>query len=206
MSGSAHQESAHEEGAHEELVVLVDDEGNATGTHAKATVHHASTPLHLAFSCYVFDADGRVLVTQRALAKVTWPGVWTNSVCGHPAPGEALPDAVRRRGAQELGLELTDPELVLPGFRYRAMMADGTVENELCPVYVARALGVPSPDPTEVESAEWVPWPVFRDAVTGGTREVSPWCRSQVAELAAAESEDGWFHPRAADLLPPAAR
>jgi len=86
----------------EEYVVLVDEDGTEIGTATKASVHHATTPLHLGFSCYVFDARGRVLLTRRALGKRTWPGVWTNSFCGHPAPGEMVTDAVRRRAGEEL--------------------------------------------------------------------------------------------------------
>src|SRR5688572_6647658 len=62
-----------------ELVVLVDADGHAIGTTTKATVHHRETPLHLAFSCYIFDGAGRILLTRRAFAKPTWPGAWTNS-------------------------------------------------------------------------------------------------------------------------------
>jgi isopentenyl-diphosphate delta-isomerase len=185
-----------------ESVVLLDEQGNAIGTADKRAVHDDDTPLHLAFSCYLFDADGNVLVTQRALHKPTWPGVWTNSCCGHPGPGEDLADAVRRRVQQELGTTVADLRLVLPGFRYRAEM-DGVVENEMCPVFVATAAEQVRPDPDEVAEAVWEPWPAFRAGVLDGTREVSPWCREQVELL----PEDP-VNARAAapDALPPAAR
>jgi isopentenyl-diphosphate delta-isomerase len=186
-----------------ESVVLLDDDGNAIGTAAKASVHGTDTPLHLAFSCYVFDGAGRLLVTQRALAKPTFGGVWTNSCCGHPAPGEPIADAVRRRVGQELGLELEELTLVLPAFRYRAVGGNGTVENELCPVFTATTFGDPRPDPTEVEAWEWVPWPQFRDDVRTDRREVSSWCREQVEALPL----DPLSAPPADQAqLPPAAR
>lgn len=179
-----------------ELVVLLDEDGRAVGTADKAGVHHADTPLHLAFSCYLFDGEGNVLVTQRALHKRTFPGVWTNSCCGHPAPGEPLEEAVRRRVEQELGTTVTGLRLVLPRFRYRAEQ-DGVVENEMCPVFVGSAGGPVSPDPDEVGEARWEPWRAFRAAVLDGSRSVSVWCREQVAQLpadpasaAAADTED----------------
>ena len=185
-----------------ESVVLLDESGRAVGTMAKSDVHHRDTPLHLAFSCYVFDAEGRVLVTRRALDKPTFPGVWTNSCCGHPAPGEEIRDAVRRRVGEELGLVLADLRLLLPRFRYRAVMDDGVTENEMCPVFVARTTDLVRADPDEVDDVGWEPWSAFRSGVLDGTRPVSSWCREQVQELpvdplGAAEA--------AYDVLPPAA-
>jgi isopentenyl-diphosphate Delta-isomerase len=189
-----------------EEVVLLDEAGNAIGSAPKATTHHAATPLHLAFSCYVFDADGRLLVTRRALDKPTFPGVWTNSFCGHPAPGEDFREAVRRRGEQELGLDLDELRLVLPAFRYQATMPNGVRENELCPVLTAVTSSEPRPDPSEVAAVEWVAWTDFRDRVLAGPSEVSVWCAQQVAELARQEQERGGFVAASYDDLPPAAR
>lgn len=170
-----------------ERVVLVDDDGRAIGTALKSEVHTHDTPLHLAFSCYLLDADGRLLLTRRAPTKRTWPGVWTNTCCGHPAPGEAVADAVRRRVHEELGLEVDDLRLLLPTFRYRAVMDDGTVENEICPVYLGlcSSPGGLAPDPAEVDDHAWEPWADFRADVLAGRREVSPWCVEQVAALPA---------------------
>ena len=111
----------------EELIVLVDEQGQPTGTAEKWSSHHADTPLHLAFSCYVFDDTGAFLTTRRALTKKVWPGVWTNSFCGHPAPGEVISAALHRRVRQELGVPLHDLRLALPDFRYRAVDASASV-------------------------------------------------------------------------------
>ncbi|MCV2393024.1 isopentenyl-diphosphate Delta-isomerase [Actinotalea sp. M2MS4P-6] len=158
-----------------ELVVLLDASGVPSGTAAKSEVHTACTPLHLAFSCHVVDEAGNVLVTRRALTKKTWPGVWTNSVCGHPGPGEDTADAVRRRARDELGLELAEISPVLPDFRYRATDASGVVENEVCPVVVARPApgATVRPNPDEVMDHVWVPIEDLLRAI-----EVAPWALS----------------------------
>jgi len=189
-----------------ELVVLVDEAGNAVGVAVKQEVHHENTPLHLAFSCYVFDGHGRLLVTRRAMHKPTFPGMWTNSLCGHPGPGEDILQAIRRRALQELGITLRDLTLALPTFRYVATMGNGVRENELCPVFVAVTSDEVRPDPDEVGAVEWVSWPAFQADVLAGRREVSPWCASQLAELSPEEPRAVVRDDCAWAALPPAAR
>lgn len=164
-------------------VTLLSPDGVAIGVRSKEAVHTTDTPLHLAFSCHVLDQDGRLLVTRRALSKRTWPGVWTNSFCGHPRPGEDMIDAVHRRAQYELGLEVTDVTLVLPDYRYRAVDASGIVENEICPVHVARAAGPLSPDPDEVAEWAWADPSEFADSVTGAPFAFSPWLVEQLPQL-----------------------
>ena len=172
----------------QEQVVLLADDGTPIGTAPKATVHSATTPLHLAFSCHVRDGEGRILVTRRATVKRTWPGVWTNSFCGHPAPGEVMVDAVVRRAHDELGLLLAELQLVLPTFRYVATDAAGVVENELCPVFTARAVGDVLPDPDEVAEYRWVDEADLQTAIAVAPWAFSPWLTLQLPALAAARA------------------
>lgn len=172
-----------------DLVVLLDAEHRPAGTARRSEVHGHDTPLHLAFSCYLFDDRGRVLLTRRALGKRSWPGVWTNSFCGHPRPGETLEDAVRRHGRSELGTDARRLRSVLPEFSYRAIDAAGIVENEFCPVFAARADGDLRPHPDEVAELRWIGVDELRETLRVAPWAVSPWL---VAQTAALDEADAW--------------
>jgi isopentenyl-diphosphate delta-isomerase len=184
-----------------EKIVLLGPDGEALGTAPKVASHHRDTPLHLAFSSYLVDDTGRVLITRRAATKATFPSVWTNSCCGHPSPGESLRHAVRRRVRTELGMPAVyDLTLVLPRFAYQATMDNGVMENEWCPVVRGRVTGPLRPDPAEVAAAEWRTWP----EVVELTRhpDASPWFRSQMAELVALGAPADWPAASPGDLPP----
>lgn len=170
-----------------ELVVLLAEDGEPIGTADKATVHDANTPLHLAFSCYLLDGEGRLLLTRRALGKRTWPGVWTNTACGHPAPDEAFEQSIGRRLRDELGIRSADLDLsvVVPDYRYRFTDASGIVENEVCPVYIARAAGEVAldPNPDEVMETAWVPIDEVRAAARATPFAFSPWMVDQLTRF-----------------------
>lgn len=168
----------------EELIVLVDESGKPIGTAPKLASHHANTPLHLAFSCYIFNQRGEFLLTQRALSKKVWPGVWTNSVCGHPAPNESMEDAIRRRLKDELGIETqATPKVVLPNYRYKSSPFEGIVENEICPVYAMRVDLEPNHNPEEVEAYEWADWTDLSKRIAEDPDTYSYWMKDQLPQL-----------------------
>jgi isopentenyl-diphosphate delta-isomerase len=165
-------------------VVLLDELLRPSGTLPKSQVHHRDTPLHLALSCYVFDDSGQLLLTRRAAGKRTWPGVWTNSCCGHPLPDESFAHAAGRRLREELGVRLVRSAVALPDFRYRAVAPDGVVENEFCPVLVGAVEGEVQADPAEVLEHRWVPWSEAVALVSISPWALSPWAAVQVPLLA----------------------
>lgn len=168
-----------------EYVVYVDKNGKPNGEVApKLQAHNAHTKLHLAFSCYVFNERGELLVTQRAKRKKVWPGVWTNTVCGHPMPDETMEDAIRRRLDYELGMTATDFKLLLPTYTYKTPLFKNIIEHEFCPVYVATATSDPQPNLSEVENYEWMTWDAFTQRALNDTGNVwSWWCKDQIKQL-----------------------
>jgi isopentenyl-diphosphate delta-isomerase len=163
-------------------IVFVTEDGVPTGlTAPKLASHHERTRLHLAFSCYIFRrSDDALLITRRALDKKVWPGVWTNSVCGHPMPGEVLEDAVRRRAEYELGLPvLIDIKCVVPRYVYRTPAFNGIVEHEFCPILTAAADDDPVPNPLEVDSFQWRSWSDYARLLREDEQQMSYWAKDQ---------------------------
>lgn len=166
-----------------EYIVLLDENLNEIGTAPKLASHHLHTPLHKAFSCYIFDDQGRFLVTQRAKSKKVWPSVWTNSVCGHPGPGESFEDAIARRAADEIGMTVRDITPLLPNYRYSTPPYDGVVENEFCPVFAARLVISSQTNPEEVEESYWTPWDEYVADVDANPERYSYWAKDQLKQL-----------------------
>jgi isopentenyl-diphosphate delta-isomerase len=135
----------------DEELILVDESNRAVGTAGKTDVHRAGL-LHRAFSIFMIDARGRILLQQRSSAKYHSGGLWANSCCGHPRPGEHTLPAARRRLNEELGV--TDP--LSFGFfaRYHADLDHGMKENELVYVYFGALRSQPEPNPDEVSTVE----------------------------------------------------
>lgn len=157
-----------------ELVVLVDEKNNVVGTAPKDAVHTMNTPLHRGFSLFVFNSKNELLLTRRSKHKKTFPGIWTNTVCGHPLPEESVVDAAKRRLKEELGIEGVDIRDVAP-YRYRFSDANGIVENEICPILVAHSDATPQPNPHEVGKWKWVKWEEFLKDIKINPQRYSPW-------------------------------
>ncbi|MFQ0830831.1 isopentenyl-diphosphate Delta-isomerase [Serratia fonticola] len=162
-------------------VVLLDEQGQPTGVMEKYAAHQRQTPLHLAFSSWIFNPQGELLITRRALSKKAWPGVWTNSVCGHPQWQESAEHAIEQRCLYEVGLSVEQITAVAPDFRYCETDASGIMENEICPVYAALATGVVAARADEVMDFHWVDLPALIAAVTATPWAFSPWMVQQLA-------------------------
>jgi isopentenyl-diphosphate delta-isomerase len=164
-----------------EEVVLVSEENRVLGTMPKTLVHGATTPLHRGFSLFLFDRAGRLLLQQRSHTKKTWPLVWSNSVCGHPALDESNIDAAERRLSYELGMTATHIAEVSP-YRY-TFVRDGVMENEICPILVGFTQEEPKPNNDEVEAVRWVAWSLFCEEIRAKPGTYSEWCEEEVRIL-----------------------
>ncbi|MGA5444648.1 isopentenyl-diphosphate Delta-isomerase [Streptomyces griseoincarnatus] len=138
------------------LLELVDEEGVTVGTAEKLSAHQPPGKLHRAFSVFLFDERGRLLLQQRALGKYHSPGVWSNTCCGHPYPGEAPFAAAARRTYEELGVS---PSLMAEAGTVRYNHPDpvsGLVEQEYNHLFVGMVQSTVRPDGNEVAATAFV--------------------------------------------------
>lgn len=164
-----------------ESLILVDPLDREIGELSKAACHDGEGVLHRAFSLFVFNREGDLLLQKRSAQKRLWPLYWSNSCCSHPRSGERVEDAAHRRLQQELGLRAN--LYFMYKFQYRAYFGELGSENELCWVYV----GV-SDDSVQVNAEEIDDWRfVAPDDVDRELAQASdtftPWFRMEWARL-----------------------
>ena len=161
----------------EERLILIDEKNRATGFGTKTAVHRAGL-LHRAFSIFIVDDQGRILLQKRSAEKYHSGGLWANSCCGHPRPGEATPAAARRRLTEEIGIAAP----LSFGFfsRYRAQLDGGMQENEFVYAYFGPLTGEPQPDPAEVSAVEFVAPEELRRRIARQPGHFTYWLRHYV--------------------------
>lgn len=165
----------------DENLILVDSDDNQTGTLSKALCHDGDGVLHRAFSVFLFDGDGRLLLQQRAPGKRLWPMYWSNSCCSHPRRGEDIDEAVARRLTDELQTS-SDLEFVYK-FVYRAKFGDLGSEHELCHVFLGKLAGQLSPNTHEIAAIRYVSAADLEAEFRSAPEQFTPWFRMEWERL-----------------------
>ena len=166
-----------------EPLILVDHQDREIGFSSKEECHRGAGILHRAFSIFLFDRDGRLLLQQRSGEKPLWPLYWSNSCCSHPRRGEAVEVAARRRVHEELAL--TCQPAFLYKFEYRAEFADIGTEHELCWVYAAWIDAEPAANDSEIAACRFVSPAELTAEIAAAPERFSPWLKLEWAEITA---------------------
>ncbi len=165
----------------EDLLILVNSDDEETGQLNKADCHVGAGTLHRAFSAFLFNENGELLLQQRSENKPLWPLIWANSCCSHPRAGEDTLAAAHRRVGEELGL--TTELSFLFKFEYQAQYNESGAENELCWVFVGRYTGEPKIDSSEVAATRLIKPADLAAAIEAEPDIYSPWLKLEWARI-----------------------
>jgi len=165
----------------DEELILVDRDDNEIGHLSKALCHDGDGVLHRAFSLFLFDESGELLLQKRGESKRLWPGFWSNSCCSHPRRGESMQVATLRRLSDELNIE-TSLEHVYQ-FCYTAEFGDAGSENELCHVYLGKVRGGLQPNDSEISDVRFVSVRSLEAELAQSPERFTPWFKQEWQEL-----------------------
>lgn len=163
---------ANQTRAMNEQVILVDENDNVIGFQEKFKTH-LEGDLHRAFSVFIFDFAGNILLQKRASSKYHSGGLWSNTCCGHPRPGEATLDAAHRRLAEEMGFDCELKEVLR--LKYKVELDNNLLEHEFDHVFVGNFQGQPLPAPGEVEDWRWVPIELLKNDTDRSPESFTYW-------------------------------
>ena len=164
-----------------ENLILVDSEDREQGVLSKAACHDGSGVLHRAFSVFLFNDAGELLLQQRAPGKRLWPGYWSNSCCSHPRQGEDMPVATRRRLEQELRVS-AELEFVYK-FEYQAQFGELGAEHELCWVFLGRSAEPVRPNGTEIAAVRYLSAAALDAELAAHGDRFTPWFKLEWERL-----------------------
>jgi isopentenyl-diphosphate delta-isomerase len=158
----------------EELLILVDENDNETGSMNKLDVHQSGV-LHRAFSVFIFNQKGEILLQQRSDKKYHSAGLWSNTCCSHPLKDETVNDAVSRRLREEIGMECTTQFQF--SFIYKAALENGLIEHEFDHVYFGKSDDIPAPDPNEVKDWKYIRPEKLKEEIILNPEKYSVWLK-----------------------------
>ncbi|MBI4019610.1 MAG: isopentenyl-diphosphate delta-isomerase [Candidatus Aenigmarchaeota archaeon] len=166
-----------------DTLILVDENDNEIGNDSKINCHYREPKLHRAFSVFIFNGNGDMLITQRSESKKTWPLHWSNACCSHPRKGEITDVAALRRTKEELGISCALKFLFK--FQYAARYSEEWGEKELDWVYIGMHEGPINPDPGEIAGWKFISVQKLQNDIKKNADNYTPWfklCAEKVIE------------------------
>ncbi len=161
----------------DEPLILVNEKDEILGYKDKVSCHVGDGILHRAFSIFIFNGKGQVLMQKRSAEKPLWPLYWSNSCCSHPRKGESYEIATQRRLKEELGFT-TDLKFLFK-FQYQARFGEVGSENELCSVYVGRYDGPVQTNQREIAEWEWMDVEALEREMRSHPEHFTPWFKME---------------------------
>ncbi len=158
----------------EEFVILVNENDHETGIMEKMQAH-VEAHLHRAFSVFIFNKAGQLMLQQRALTKYHTPGLWTNTCCSHPRPGEITTDAAHRRLKEEMGFDCDFEEVF--GFVYKAAFENNLTEHEFDHVFIGTSIELPVINAEEVSAYRFATMDEIRKEMQQQPEKFTIWFR-----------------------------